>query len=64
MNRWPFRYHRQPADAKGIEDAKAALAIARQIEAHASRSEIEHRDIQRRNHLAPKFEAALREPPS
>ena len=57
--RWPFRYHRHPADAKGIERAKSALAMARLIEMHADQSAREHEDILRRNNLGVKLHKAL-----
>lgn len=57
--RWPFKYRRQPADVKGLEQAKAALAIARQIEHHADESAKVHEDILLRNGLGPKIHRAL-----
>lgn len=55
----PFQYRRHPSDVEGIEMAKKALALARQIEVHASISEREHREILRRNNLGPKIHRAL-----
>ena len=57
--RWPFRYHRHPADAKGIEQAKSALAMARLIEMHADQSALEHEEFLRRNGFGPKIHKAL-----
>jgi hypothetical protein len=57
--RWPFRYKRQPSDQEGIERAKTALAIARQIEVHADESARVHEDILRRNNLGVKVHRAL-----
>jgi hypothetical protein len=57
--RWPFRYKPQPSDVEGKERAKVAERIAEQMNEHASRYEVIHRDIQRRNNLAPKIHKAL-----
>lgn len=54
-----FRYRRDPADREGIERAKAALRIAKQIEHHADQSFIEHRELQRRNGFGGKIHKAL-----
>ena len=57
--RWPFRYSRHPSDVEGIEMAKRALAMAKQIEMHANIAEREHREILRRNNFGPKIHRAL-----
>ena len=57
--RWPFRYHRLPSDAKGIEQAKSALVMAKLIERHADESARIHEAILRRNNLGPKIHKAL-----
>ena len=57
--RWPFRYKPHPSDVEGKAKARMAEAIADQIKHHAELSEREHRDIQRRNNLGPKFHTAL-----
>lgn len=54
-----FRYRRSPQDARGIEESKVALSVARAIEEHATRLADEHRDILRRNNLAGKIHNAL-----
>lgn len=63
MIRRPWRYRRHPADAKGIEDAKLALSIARSIEPHAERISGELEQMRQRNHFGPKFAKALGAPP-
>jgi len=57
--RWPFRYHRLPSDAKGIEQAKSALVMAKLIEKHAEQSAKEHEEFLRRNGFGPKIHKAL-----
>lgn len=57
--RWPFRYKTDPSDVEGIEMAKKALEMAKQIEVHADVSAREHREILRRNNLGPKIHRAL-----
>lgn len=57
--RLPFKYKRQPADQAGLEQAKAALSMARLIEKHADESARVHEDILRRNGLGPKIHRAL-----
>jgi hypothetical protein len=54
-----FRYRPDPSDREGIEKAKAALSMAKQIEHHATVSERQHREILRRNNLGPKIHRAL-----
>lgn len=57
--RWPFKYRQHPSDREGIERAKFAQSVARQIAHHADASAEDHLDIMRRNNLGPKFRKAL-----
>jgi hypothetical protein len=54
-----LRYRRSPQDARGIEESKVALYVAKAIEEHATRLAQEHREILRRNNLAGKIHNAL-----